>query len=176
MSLASIAEAIAKKVLSISPTIATALGGPVAGMVVSALSNYFNVAPAQLSTAIDTDPDAAVKIKKFELDNQVELANAANDLESIESGDTQDARRENKAADNENMLDEIFVHIFALIITIGFFWSVYMVFQTHSDGSDHDILNMMLGLTGTVFVSVVNYYFGGISRKTITAITNTQGT
>lgn len=56
------------------------------------------------------------------------------------------------------------VHALALLVTFGFFGAIALVMLTRADGTDHDILNMMLGVLGSTWVNVVSYYFGSIKK------------
>lgn len=66
---------IAPTLGSIAPILGTLLGGPagaaVGGLVASALGT--GASPDEVSQAIATNPDAAVKLKQIEKDRQVEL-------------------------------------------------------------------------------------------------------
>ena len=57
-------------VKGIAPSIATALGSPLAGMAVSALAERFGVEDEveAVTKAIKADPEAAMKLKQLELD------------------------------------------------------------------------------------------------------------
>ena len=57
-------------VKNIAPSIATALGSPLAGMAVSALAERFGVEDEveAVTKAIKSDPEAAIKLKQLELD------------------------------------------------------------------------------------------------------------
>jgi len=60
---------------SIAPTIATALGGPLAGAAVSFLANKFGVDPSLVQqTVAGMGPSDLVKMKQLDLDFQVEMA------------------------------------------------------------------------------------------------------
>ncbi len=47
----------------------------------------------------------------------------------------------------------------AIVVVFGFLSALVLVFLTSADNTDRDILNMMLGVLGGTFVTVVGYYF-----------------
>lgn len=59
-----------------APLVGTALLGPAGGAIGAGLASLFGVEaePAKIAEAINADPNALVKIRKFEIENQTDLA------------------------------------------------------------------------------------------------------
>lgn len=99
----------------LSPLLATALGFPGAGLIVSALLHVFGVEqPEALPGAITTDPMAQIKIKQIE--SQVASLQAQTQVTQQEIADRQDARAK-KVANRDDWI----IHFIAMVVTIGFF-------------------------------------------------------
>lgn len=115
MTLISELEKLLPLVGKISPIVATALGSPVAGLIVSALCHVFGVnSPEALTGVITTDPLAEIKIKQIEA--QVTAMQAKADIQAKEIADRQDARAKKVAS-----RDDWVIHFLALVTTIGLF-------------------------------------------------------
>jgi hypothetical protein len=83
---------------SAAPLLGTVVGGPagaaVGSMIASALGVEDN--PKAVSEAIKNDPDAFIKLKQLELDNDKDLRSQAFKILDIELKDVQNARENNK--------------------------------------------------------------------------------
>jgi|HubBroStandDraft_1064217.scaffolds.fasta_scaffold00305_23 hypothetical protein len=55
--------------------------------------------------------------------------------------------------------------ILAVFLTAGFFIVLLMVMVVKQDPNDHDVLNILMGVLGTSFVQVINFYFGSCSKE-----------
>ena len=81
--------------LQIAPTIASALGGPLAGLAVTVLSKFLNVAPHEVndmiqSNKLNADQIAQVKLAELELQRQAQELGL--DFAKIEVADSVSAR------------------------------------------------------------------------------------
>jgi len=86
---------------SVAPSIATALGGPLAGMGVKALSKAFfgneNSTEEDLQSALSTaSPDQLSQLKKVDNDFKVQMKSLDIDLERISADDRASARNMQK--------------------------------------------------------------------------------
>ena len=140
----------------IAPTIATALGGPLAGMAMSAISKAIGVDPDQVGDLIannklTAEQIAQVKIAEIELQKQAQelgLNFAKLDVEDRKSA------REMQATTRSMMPPML-----AGAVTVGFFGIMGMMFFKQIDNSNPAIL-MMLGSLGTAWTGIIAYYFG----------------
>ena len=140
----------------IAPTIATAMGGPLAGMAVSAISKAIGVDPEKVGDLISSNKLSAEQIAQVKL-AEIELQKQAQELglnfEKLEVEDRKSAR-DMQAATRSAMPP-----ILAADVTFGFFTIFIILFLKKIDSSNPAIL-MMLGSLGTAWTGIIAYYFG----------------
>jgi hypothetical protein len=140
----------------IAPTIATALGGPLAGMAVSAVSKAIGVDEKEVGDLIASNKLTADQIAQVKL-AEIELAKQAQDLglnfEKLAVDDRKSAR-EMQATTRSWMPP-----ILAGAVTVGFFAIMTLMFFNKVDSNNPAIL-MMLGSLGTAWTGIIAYYFG----------------
>ena len=140
----------------IAPTIATALGGPLAGMAVSAISKAIGVDPDKVGDLISNNKLSAEQIAQVKI-AEIELQKQAQELglnfEKLEVEDRKSAR------EMQATTRSIVPPLLAAIITIGFFSILIMMMLGKVDGNNPTIL-MMLGSLSTAWTGIVAYYFG----------------
>jgi hypothetical protein len=140
----------------IAPTIATAMGGPLAGMAVSAISKAIGVEPEKVGDMISNnkltaEQIAQVKIAEIELQKQAEELGLNFEKLSVED---RKSAREMQAATRS-----IVPPALAAIVTVGFFGIMVMMLLGQVDSNNPAIL-MMLGSLGTAWTGIIAYYFG----------------
>ena len=157
----------------IAPTIATALGGPLAGMAVSAISKAVGVDEDKVQDMISSNKLSADQVAQLKI-AEIELAKQAQELglnfEKLAVEDRKSAR-EMQATTRSKMPP-----ILASAVTVGFFGIVVMMFFNQIDSNNPAIL-MMLGSLGTAWTGIIAYYFGssaGSQAKT-DLLTKTTG-
>jgi hypothetical protein len=140
----------------IAPTVATALGGPLAGMAVSAISKAIGVDESKVQDLISDNKLTADQVAQIKL-AEIELAKQAQELglnfEKLAVDDRKSAR-EMQAATRSMMPP-----LLASAVTVGFFGIVVMMFFNQVDSNNPAIL-MMLGSLGTAWTGIIAYYFG----------------
>ena len=149
---------------AVAPTLATALGGPLAGLAVAELSGALLGRPdgtqAEVAAAVATGGgEALARIKAADQAFAVRLRELDIDLERIHQQDRNSARdREVRGGDRWTP------RILAAVIVGGFLSMVYMVLSGYVPGLKDP---MVAGMVGTLigYVSakadqVVSYYFG----------------
>ena len=140
----------------IAPTIATAMGGPLAGMAVSAISKAIGVDPEKVSDMISGNKLSAEQIAQVKI-AEIELKKQAQELglnfEKLEVEDRKSARE--MQATTRSMMPPIL----AGAVTVGFFGILIMMFIGRVDSNNPAIL-MMLGSLGTAWTGIIAYYFG----------------
>jgi hypothetical protein len=140
----------------IAPTIATAMGGPLAGMAVSAISKAIGVDPDKVGDLISNNKLSAEQIAQVKI-AEIELQKQAQELglnfEKLEVEDRKSAR------DMQATTRSIVPPALAAIITVGFFGILGMMLFGKVDGSNPTIL-MMLGSLSTAWTGIIAYYFG----------------
>jgi hypothetical protein len=147
----------------IAPTIATALGGPLAGLAVDAISKAVGIDPKDVQSTIDQGKLSAEQIGAIK---QAEIAMAARaqelglDFEKIAVDDRKSAR------DMQTKTQSMIPGMMAIAVTIGFFGILIGLMTEHFKTSD--ALMLMLGSLGTAWTGIIAFYFGssaGSQRK-----------
>jgi hypothetical protein len=140
----------------IAPTIATAMGGPLAGMAVSAISKAIGVDEDKVSDLIKdnkltADQIAQVKIAEIELQKQAQELGL--NFAKLEVDDRKSAR------DMQVATRSWIPPLLAAAVTAGFFGILAMMLLGKVDSNNPAIL-MMLGSLGTAWTGIIAYYFG----------------
>ena len=143
----------------LAPSIATALGGPLAGVAVktlsSALFGHEDGTEEQISEAMAAaTPDQLAAIKKIDADFKVQMKSLDIDLERIAAGDRDSARK--MQSETKDWVPKIL----AIVITLGFFGILIWMLLNGMPKTGTEALLMMLGALGTAWTGVVNFYYG----------------
>ena len=161
---------------SVAPTIATALGGPVAGIAVKAISaalfNHENGTADDIATALaNPTGDQLSALKKIDADFKVQMKSLDIDLERIAAGDRDSARQMQMAT--KSWLPETL----AIIVTIGFFGIIAYIIKFGLPESGKEAVLLLLGSLGTAWGGVMAFYFGSSagSQKKTEALTAALG-
>lgn len=156
-------------VAAVAPGIATALGGPLAGVAVSALSDKLlgrgDGTEDQVSAAILAGgSDALAKIKAADQEFAVRMRELDIDLERLHQADRGSAReRESRTGDSWTP------RLLAGLVTVGFFGVLAWLLAYGKPEAGGDALLVMLGALGGAWASIISYYFGssaGSAAKT----------
>jgi hypothetical protein len=143
----------------IAPSIATALGGPLAGVAVKTLSGalfgHEDSTEEQIIEAMATaSPDQLAAIKKIDADFKVQMKSLDIDLERISAGDRDSARQM-----QQNTKDST-PKILAYFITFGFFGALVWILVFGLPQTGLEVILMMLGSLSTSWTGVVQFYYG----------------
>lgn len=143
----------------VAPTIATALGGPLAGVAVKTLSNalfgHEDASEEQVSEALsNATPDQLAAIKKIDADFKVQMKSLDIDLERIAAGDRDSARQMQRETRDWTP------KALAFFITFGFFGALIWILIFGIPKNGMEVLLMMLGSLSTSWTGVVQFYFG----------------
>lgn len=140
----------------IAPTIATALGGPLAGLAVSAISKAVGVDEDKVTDLISSNkmtPEQIAQVKIAEIELKKQENELGLNFEALAVDDRKSAR-EMQAATRS-----IVPPALAGAITLGFFGILSMLLFGQVDGNNPTIL-MMLGSLSTAWTGIIAYYFG----------------
>lgn len=141
----------------VAPTIATALGGPLAGMAVSALSKAIGVDPEKVDDLISNNKLTAEQVAQIKI-AEIELQKQAQELglnfEKLAVDDRKSAR-EMQAATRSWVPP-----LLAASVTVGFFAILGGMMFGKMSVADNTALTMMLGSLGTAWTGIIAYYFG----------------
>jgi hypothetical protein len=143
----------------IAPSLATALGGPLAGVAVKTLSNalfgHEDASEDQLKEAMaNASPDQLAAIKKIDADFKVQMKSLDIDLERIAAGDRDSARQM-----QQNTKDST-PKILAYFITFGFFGALVWILVFGLPQTGLEVILMMLGSLSSSWTGVVQFYYG----------------
>ena len=139
----------------LAPTIASCLGGPLAGMAVEAISKAIGVDPSAVQDTINSGKLTAEQIASIQ---QAEIALKAKaqemnlDFEQLAVQDRKSAR------DMQTTTKSFIPPLLALIITLGFFG--ILVGMMTGKVTSSDALMLLLGSLGTAWTGVISFYFG----------------
>jgi uncharacterized membrane protein YsdA (DUF1294 family) len=140
---------------TIAPTIATALGGPLAGMAVSAVAKAIGVSPDEVQDVISSgkltaEQVASIQLAELELKKQAQSMNL--DFAKLMAEDKKSAR------DMQIATKSWIPALLAVFVTIGFFGILLGLMTEHFKTSD--ALMLMLGSLATAWTGVMAFYFG----------------
>ena len=129
----------------IAPGIATALGGPLAGLAVTAISKALGVSEDQVQKTIDEGKltaDQLASIKQAELELQKQANELGLDFEKLATDDRKSAR------DMQAATKSTIPAILAVFVTAGFFGILTALMMGYAQKSDE--LMIMLGSLGKI--------------------------
>jgi hypothetical protein len=144
---------------TVAPGIATAFGGPLAGMAARVVSETLLGKPDGSMKNIETallgaSPETMLKLKEADHNFTVEMERLGVDLERIHADD-RDSARERQVAMKDNT-----PAILAVAVFIGFFGILGVLMFSKVPTQSLSSLNVMLGALATIIVQVAAYYFG----------------
>lgn len=150
-------------VSSVAPTIATALGGPVAGMAVKALSNallgHADGTEDEINAALaNPTADQLAALKKIDADFKVQMKSLDIDLERIAASDRDSAR--NYAI----MTHDLTPRVLAVIVVVA--WGCVQWFMLHNiiPTEMRELIARVLGTLDGALMLVLSYYFGSAHK------------
>ena len=146
---------------TVAPTLATALGGPLAGAAVASISAAIgkpDATQADIATIVASgNPDILLKLKEAEQTFSAKMKELDIELEKVNAGDRASARqREVTVKDNAPK-------ILAVVVTVGFFGVLAYMFKYGVPKEGDEALLILLGALGAGFSMVLSYYFGSSS-------------
>ena len=148
---------------SIAPTIATALGGPVAGMAVKALSGallgHEDGTEDDIKAALaNPTADQLTALKKIDADFKLQMKSLDIDLERIAASDRDSAR--NMAI----MTHDWTPRVLAVVVVVA--WGIVQWYLLHNviDASMRELVARVLGTLDGALMLVLSYYFGSAHK------------
>lgn len=154
-------DKIAGLIGSVAPTIATALGGPLAGTAASAIAEVLGVNsqdPKALERAMaQATPEQLTEIKKAELNFEARMKELDVDIFALETADVQNARA--------NHGKDWTARAIALGTMGAFIGYVFLVTIQPPDQNSDAIINLVLGYLGGMVSAVTSFYFGASQKQ-----------
>ena len=147
---------------SVAPTIATALGGPVAGMAVKAISGalfgHDSATEDEIRTVLaNPTGDQLAALKKIDADFKVQMKALDIDLERIAAGDRASAR------DMQKETKDWIPRALAVSVTVGFFAILLYMLIYGLPTTGNEALLLLLGALQTAWGGIIAFYFGSSS-------------
>jgi len=139
----------------IAPTIATALGGPLAGLAVDAVSKAIGIDAKDVNKTIadgKLNAEQIAKIKEAEIAMAARAQELGLDFAKLAVDDRKSAR------DMQTATQSWIPGMMAIVVTIGFFGILIGLMTNHFKTSD--ALMLMLGSLGTAWTGIIAFYFG----------------
>ena len=140
---------------TLAPTIASCLGGPLAGMAVEAVSKSLGIDPNAVQDTINSGKltaDQIASIQSAEIALKAKAQEMSLDFEQLAVQDRKSAR------DMQTTTKSFIPPLLALIITLGFFG--ILVGMMTGKVTSSDALMLLLGSLGTAWTGVISFYFG----------------
>lgn len=147
---------------TLAPWIGTALGGPLGGAAVGAISDALGlsekteasiknalagVTPEQMLSLKTADQAFSVKMQELGYDNVAKLA-------ALSVENTKDARA------MQISTKSYVPAVLSIIVTLGFFSILIGMLMGKLTSVDNQALLILLGSLGAAFGAIINYYFG----------------
>jgi xanthosine utilization system XapX-like protein len=140
---------------SIAPTLATALGGPLAGLAINAVSSALGIDPDKVQETISSGKltaDQIASIQQAELTLKARAQELGLDFAKLAVDDRKSAR------EMQISTKSFIPPALAILVTLGFFGIlVGMMMETFKTSEP---LMLMLGSLGTAWTGIIAYYFG----------------
>lgn len=156
---------------AVAPTVATALGGPLAGAAVAAIGNAFGMSePSQtkIQAAIENQQltgEQVAELRKLEIQLKSEEAERGFKYADLEYRDRDSARKYNTDGGIQGRL--FILSLLLLTLTLG--CEVAVLFNGYPKDLQDIVVGRVLGLMDAVAMMVLAYYYGtsaGSARKT----------
>ena len=147
---------------SVAPTLATALGGPLAGLAVKSLSKALLGAEdfseeAVMEAMATASPEQLAAVKKIDADFKVQMKSLDIDLERISVDDRKSAR------DMQKETRDWIPRALAVSVTAGFFAILIYMLVYGLPTSGNEALLLLLGALQTAWGGIIAFYFGSSS-------------
>ena len=137
------------------PTIATCLGGPLAGLAVTAVSKALGIDEDKVQNVIDNgklNAEQIASLKQAEIELQQQAQELGLNFEQLAVQDRASAR------DLQKETKSIVPPLLSILVTIGFFGILGGLMSGKIMTSD--ALMLMLGSLGTAWTGIIAFYFG----------------
>lgn len=151
---------------SLAPTVATALGGPLAGAAVSALGSVLGIPDATQASIANMFKDGQLtaehlaEIRRLELQFQNDEKERGFKYAELEFKDRDSAR--NMAVQTHSLTPSILTWI---IVTLTLASEAALLFNQVPPGADPIIIGRVLGTMDSALVMVLSFWFGSNSSS-----------
>ncbi|UYM14270.1 hypothetical protein [Endozoicomonas euniceicola] len=137
-----------------APLVGTALGGPAGAAMGAMVANALGVEsePVAVARAIQQDPEALVKLKQFELENEQQVRELAFKTLQVELADKANARQTHK--------DSRMPAVITLLMTTIVGALLMALFNTELPEGNKEVAYMLFGQAVTLWGASITYWVG----------------
>jgi hypothetical protein len=147
---------------SLAPTIASAAGGPMAGMAVKMAASKLGIPNAtanEIEDLIEREPEKAVLLKEADKDFKNRIREMEIDLESFKT--EVDDRKDARAKFSGDVTPKVFC-ILALVLYGAYVMTVTIL---PHDQNDETIISLVLGQLSGILGTCAAFFYGGSNGK-----------
>ena len=147
---------------SLAPTIASAAGGPMAGMAVKMAASKLGIPDAtanEIEDLIEREPEKAVLLKEADKDFKDRIREMEIDLESFKT--EVDDRKDARAKFSGDVTPKVFC-ILALVLYGAYVMTVTIL---PHDQNDETIISLVLGQLSGILGTCAAFFYGGSNGK-----------
>lgn len=151
---------------TIAPTIATAMGGPLAGMAVDAIGSALGMKDATKEQVKDLlasgtlTADQMASIKQADATLKVRMKELEIDMEKVHAGDR------NSAREMATKTGDVWTpRIMAMVVFVVWGAVNYKLFNGTINGDMRELVARALGTLDAVLMAVIYYYYGSSSSS-----------
>lgn len=143
---------------SVAPTIAGALGGPLAGTAFETIAGALGMKGSDEKSIAEVvskaTPEQLLALKQADNEFAEHMRTLEIEVAKISAGDRDSARK------REMAVKDWIPGVLAIGLTAGFFGLLSYIMMHEPPAGSRDLLNVMLGSLGTGFATMLAYYFG----------------
>lgn len=149
-------------IATVAPTIATALGGPLAGVATRAIAGKLlgneGASPEEVEAAINgaSGPDL-LSLKELEYKFKTDMESAGIALERIAADDR------NSARERQVKMKDWTPSVLGTAVVLGFFSVLAYIIKYGLPAEGQEVLLIMVGALGAMTTQVGNFFFGSSS-------------
>lgn len=146
----------------VAPTIATALGGPLAGFATRTISEALlgkeDATPDELAVALSSaTPEQLARLREVDANFKVSMKKLDIDLAQIDASDRNSARQREVQLRDKTPL------ILAAVVCTGFFATLIGLMMYGLPAKGQDAVLILLGALSSAFTAIIGYYYGSSS-------------
>lgn len=145
-----------------APILGGLLGGPAGAKVGAIVAGLLGCAdsPEAVSTALASNPEALLQLKKYEMDHALELRKL--ELQTVQTylSDVADARLREREITKNTGKPDVNLYLLAWTVIAGYFILVAFMITTNLPNANIGPVNQLLGGLAIGFGVVLNYFFG----------------
>lgn len=145
---------------TVAPTIATALGGPLAGMAVSAVSQAVLGKPDASETDVEqaitaaNNPEVLLKLKQAEAEFAEKMRQLDIDVAALAAEDRDSARQ------REVSIRDWMPRVLAVLYTVSYFAVLVFLWKYPVKENARELINTLFGILSAAQMAIISYYFG----------------